>query len=50
MGRKRLNRTSDEIREQNRIRGNRFYGKHKERIRHERMEKYWKDKRNIQNN
>lgn len=44
MGRKKLNRTKDEIREQNRIRANKFYEKHGTRIKEERMRRYWKTK------
>ena len=39
MGRKKLNRTEEELREQNRIRANRFYKKHKDRIGKERIVK-----------
>ena len=44
MGRNKLNRTDEEIREQNRIRQRRFYDKHSKRIRKEKLRKYYEKK------
>ncbi len=44
MGRKRLNRTKEEIREQNRIRQRRFYERHSKRIKKEKLKKYYNQK------
>jgi hypothetical protein len=44
MGRKQLNRTKDEIREQNRIRAKRFYDKHKDSERVRKLEDYYRSK------
>ena len=43
-GRKKLNRTDAEIREQTRIRAKRFYARNKERLNEERMDRYWRSK------
>ena len=50
MGRKKLNRTKDELDELNRIRLRRYYENHKQEILDKRMERYnsTKSKRNIQ--
>jgi len=42
MGRKKLNRTREELIEQKRVRDARYYVKHGKRIKKERMRKYWK--------
>ena len=42
MGRHRLNRTVEEIREQTNIRSKRWYQRNKQRICKERMQRYWK--------
>lgn len=49
MGRKKLNKTADELRKQGNIRSKRYYWKHKEQCNRKRMERYWleKDKRHI---
>lgn len=44
MGRKKLNRTKEEIREQNRIRQRRFYERHSKEIKKEKLKKYYKKK------
>ena len=49
MGRKKLNRTPEEVKEQNRIRGNRFFKLNQKRLCKERMERYYRD-RDLQNN
>jgi hypothetical protein len=46
MGRKKLNKSLEEIREQNRIRAKRFYDRHKEEVKKNRMRRYWKEKTN----
>lgn len=43
MGRKKT-RNIEDIKEQSRIRARRFYRKHAERLRRERMDRYWKEK------
>jgi hypothetical protein len=50
MGRKKLNRTKEELDELNRIRLRRYYKNHKQEILDKRMERYnsTKSKRNIQ--
>ena len=45
MGRKKLNRTEEELQEQKRIRDARYYAKHRDKIKKERMRKYWKKKK-----
>lgn len=45
MGRKKLHRTKEELLEQQRERGKRYYKKHVDRIKKERMQKYWLDKK-----
>jgi hypothetical protein len=42
MGRKKANRTQDELREQKRIRDKRYYEKHKSKLLQKRMQRYWK--------
>jgi hypothetical protein len=42
---KQLNRTPEEIREQNRIRARRFYAKNKDKLNEERMDRYWREKK-----
>lgn len=49
MGRKKLNRNKDEIRNQWKIRSNRYYQKHKEKIKKRNLKKYYENKWNIQN-
>ena len=44
MGRKKLNRTADELRAMRRARQKRFYQKHKDRLNEESMQRYWKKK------
>ena len=44
MGRKKLNRTKEELREQFRIRQRRFYERHSERIKKEKLEQYYERK------
>ena len=44
MGRKRLNRTIEEIREQTNVRSKRWYQRNKQRICEERMRRYWEQK------
>ena len=44
MGRKRLNRTIEEIREQTNVRSKRWYQRNKQRICEERMLRYWEQK------
>ena len=41
MGRKKLNKTQDELREQKRIRDKRYYEKHKSKLLQKRMRRYW---------
>jgi len=50
MGRKKLNRNREEIRYQWKIRSNRYYQKHKEKIKKRNLKKYYENKRYIQNN
>lgn len=42
MGRKKLNRTEYELREQKRVRDKRYYQSHRTRILENRMQRYWK--------
>ncbi len=49
MGRKKLNRTEEELREQNRKRGLRFYNRNKERLNAERLERYYRCKTKKEN-
>ena len=42
MGRKKLNRTKDELREQKRVRDERYYQRHRNNILEKRMRRYWK--------
>ena len=44
MGRKKLNKTKEQIREQNRIRSKRYYDNHKAEICEKRMKRYDKKK------
>jgi len=44
MGRKKLNRTPEELRKQKRIRDKRYYQKHASRINANKMAKYYKSK------
>lgn len=41
MGRKKLNRTREELLEQQRARAKRYYNKHRSRLNVERMQRYW---------
>jgi hypothetical protein len=41
MGRKKLHRTREEIREQNRLRAQKYYERHGDDIKRKRMERYW---------
>ena len=50
MGRKKLNRTREELLKQQRNRAKRYYERNKERLNEESMERYWKSKRNLQDN
>lgn len=50
MGRKKLNRSKEELLEMQRIRSKRYYQNHKDRLNEKSMQRYWKDKRNLQNN
>ena len=45
MGRKKLNKTDDEIREQWNVRAKKYYQRNKDRIRKERMCRYWEQKK-----
>lgn len=47
MGRKCLNRTEDELKEQNRVRQRRFYERHSNDIRKEKLRKYY-ERRNAE--
>lgn len=49
MGRKKLNRTKDELLEQQRNRAKRYYQRHKQRLNEKSMQKYWENKRDLQN-
>jgi hypothetical protein len=44
MGRKKLNRTKEELKEQSNIRSKRYYQRNKEECDRKRMERYWKQK------
>jgi len=44
MGRKKLNRTKEELNEQANIRSKRYYHRHKDRINKKTMQRYWKRK------
>lgn len=44
MGRKKLNRTPDELQEQKRARDKRYYEKHKDKLNAKRLEKYYRSK------
>jgi hypothetical protein len=46
MGRKKLNRTKEELLGQHKERQRRYYYKNREEINKLRMQKYWKDKNN----
>jgi hypothetical protein len=50
MGRKKLNKTKDELLEQQRNRAKRYYQRHKQRLNEKSMQKYWENKRDLQNN
>ena len=50
MGRKKLNRSKEEIRDQWKIRSNRYYQKHKEDIKKRNLRKYYENIGNIQSN
>ena len=50
MGRKKLNRTKDELNEQSNLRSKRYYKFNKQEICSKRMERYWKNKRSLQDN
>ena len=41
MGRKSLNRTDDELREQKRLRNQRYHQRHKDKIQRNQMERYY---------
>ena len=45
MGRKKLNRTKEETNEQSRIRMQRYYDNHKDKILEKRMRRYWEGKK-----
>lgn len=45
MGRKKLNRTKEEINEQARIRMKKYYERHKERIKKQKLERYYQSKK-----
>jgi len=42
MGRKKLNRTEHELRQQKRIRDKKYYERHKAKLLQKRMQRYWK--------
>ena len=44
MGRKKLNRTLEELREQSNIRSKRYYQKNRTKINKKTMERYWRRK------
>ena len=44
MGRKKLNKTKEELNEMNRIRRNRYYEKHKEEEKEKSLDRYYKSK------
>lgn len=48
MGRKKLNRTEAELAEQSNNRSKRYYQRNKERIRKERMQRYWQEKDGVE--
>jgi membrane protein involved in colicin uptake len=48
MGRKKLNRTKEELLEQQRQRSKRHYQRHKQRLNEQSMQRYWQNNRNIQ--
>jgi hypothetical protein len=50
MGRKKLNRTKEQLLEMQRIRAKRYYQHHRDRLNEKSMQKYWDHKRNLQNN
>lgn len=52
MGRKKLNRTREELLEQQRVRAKRYYEKHKQRLNKNSLQRYYKQKNkwNLQNN
>ena len=45
MGRHKLNRTKEELKEQSRVRARRFYERHSKEIKRERMRRYWSNKK-----
>ena len=45
MGRKKLNRTPEELREQKRIRDQRYYERHKDKLNANKMSKYYANKK-----
>jgi hypothetical protein len=49
MGRKKLNRTNEELLEQQRNRAKRYYQQHKQLLNEKSMRRYWQNKRDIQN-
>jgi hypothetical protein len=42
MGRKKLNRTREELNEQTKLRMRKYYERHKERIKREKLDRYYK--------
>ena len=50
MGRKKLNRTKEQLREQKRLRDQRYYARHKEKLNRKRLERYYLEKRDLQDN
>lgn len=49
MGRKRLNRTKEELDEMNRIRRNRYYDNHSNEEKKKSLDRYYKKKREVSN-
>ena len=45
MGRKKLNRTKEEINEQTKLRMRKYYERHKDRLKKEKLERYYKNKK-----
>ena len=43
MGRKKLNRTENELREQKKIRDKKYYTRHKSKLLQKRMQRYWEN-------
>ncbi len=44
MGRKKIYKTEEELKEANKLKGRKYYARNREKCRKERMERYWKIK------